>query len=278
MNAREIAVNHQSAMELTERALEAQDPEHAQVLFRQAFESERKAAELLEQFYDQEPTRSVLYRSAASLALDCGERQEARRLLQQGLEGRPPADIAQELIELLQAMESSGRAPITMEFDSLRKIYIDDLKDLYSAEKQILQATLRMVKKASERQLKVVLEQNINQVREHIERLDHIFEALGKSSRGKKCKGMEGLIEDGKELMQEDMPPEEMDAVLISSAQKIDHYMIAGYGTVCTYARILGDNLAWNLLQRTLAEKKETSIQLAQVVTTSVNVSIGAEA
>lgn len=108
-----------------------------------------------------------------------------------------------------------------MEMDSLRKLYVDELKDLYSAEKQILQALPRMAKKTKNEQLKKAFENHVEETRVQVERLDKIFELLGKSSRGKKCKGMEGLLEEGKEMMQEDMEPEVMDAALIASAQKV---------------------------------------------------------
>ena len=103
-----------------------------------------------------------------------------------------------------------------MEIDSLRKLYVEELKDLYSAEKQILQALPRMVKKASNPQLKAGFEEHLRQTEEQVRRLDRIFEALGKSGRGKKCKGMEGLLEEGKEVMQEDMDDETRDAALIA--------------------------------------------------------------
>jgi ferritin-like metal-binding protein YciE len=159
-----------------------------------------------------------------------------------------------------------------MEMDSLRKLYVDELKDLYSAEKQILQALPRMAKKASNEQLKKAFEMHVEETRGQVERLDRIFELLGKSSRGKKCKGMEGLLEEGKEMMQEDMEPEVMDAALIASAQKVEHYEIAGYGTVRTYAQLLGENQQAKLLQQTLDEEGNTDKKLTQLAESSINV------
>jgi ferritin-like metal-binding protein YciE len=159
-----------------------------------------------------------------------------------------------------------------MEMDSLRKLYVDELKDLYSAEKQILQALPRMAKKTKNEQLKKAFETHVEETRGQVERLDRIFELLGKSSRGKKCKGMEGLLEEGKEMMQEDMEPEVMDAALIASAQKVEHYEIAGYGTVRTYAQLLGEDQHVKLLQQTLDEEGKTDKLLTQLAESSINV------
>ena len=149
-----------------------------------------------------------------------------------------------------------------MEIDSLRKLYVEELKDLYSAEKQILQALPRMAKKAKNPQLKAGFEEHVRQTEEHVRRLDQIFEGLGKSPRGKKCKGMEGLLEEGKEVMQEDMDDETRDAALIAAAQRVEHYEIAGYGTVRTYAQLLGEKEAVKLLQQTLDEEGMTDKKL----------------
>ena len=158
-----------------------------------------------------------------------------------------------------------------MEIDSLRKLYVEELKDLYSAEKQILQALPRMAKKASNPQLKAGFEEHLRQTEEQVKRLDRIFEALGKSGRGKKCKGMEGLLEEGKEVMQEDMDDETRDAALIAAAQRVEHYEIAGYGTVRTYAQLLGEDAAVKLLQLTLDEEGATDKKLTALAE-SINV------
>jgi ferritin-like metal-binding protein YciE len=158
-----------------------------------------------------------------------------------------------------------------MEIDSLRKLYIEELKDLYSAEKQILQALPRMAKKASNPQLKAGFEEHLRQTEQHVQRLEQIFEALGKSPRGKKCKGMEGVIEEGKEVLQEDMDDETRDAALISAAQRVEHYEMAGYGTVRTYAQLLGERQAASLLQQTLDEEGQTDKKLTQLAE-SINV------
>jgi ferritin-like metal-binding protein YciE len=159
-----------------------------------------------------------------------------------------------------------------MEIDSLRKLYVEELKDLYSAEKQILQALPKMAKKASNQQLKAAFEEHLRQTEQQVQRLEQIFEALGKSPRGKKCKGMEGLIEEGKEVLQEDMDEETRDAALIAAAQRVEHYEIAGYGTVRTYAQLLGERDAARLLQQTLDEEGQTDKKLTQLAESSINV------
>ena len=164
-----------------------------------------------------------------------------------------------------------------MQIDSLRKLYIDELKDLYSAEKQILQALPRMAKKTKNEQLRAGFEAHAKQTEQQIERLDRIFEMIGKAPRGKKCKGMEGLLEEAKEMMQEDMEPEVLDAALISSAQKVEHYEIAGYGTVRTYAELLGEKEHAKLLQQTLDEEGQQDKKLTQLAESQINVEAMAE-
>jgi len=164
-----------------------------------------------------------------------------------------------------------------MEIDSLQKLYVDELKDIYSAEKQIIQALPRMAKKASNPQLRAAFEEHLEQTKGQVERLDRIFERLERSPRGKKCKGMEGLLEEGKEMMQEDMEPEVMDAALIAAAQKVEHYEIASYGTVRAYARILGEEADARLLQQTLDEEGAADKKLTQLAESSVNVEAAAE-
>jgi ferritin-like metal-binding protein YciE len=152
-----------------------------------------------------------------------------------------------------------------MELDSLQKLYVDELKDLHSAERQIIQALPKMIKAASSPELKSALEEHLNVTREQLARLDQIFEGLGKRATGKKCKGMEGLLEEGKELLQEDAAPEVLDAGIISAAQRVEHYEMAGYGTVRTYAQLLGEKDAAKLLQRTLDEEGDADKKLTQI-------------
>jgi len=158
-----------------------------------------------------------------------------------------------------------------MEMESLRELYVDKLKDLYSAENQIIKALPKMIKAASSPKLKAGFEQHLQQTRNQVERLEKIFEELDESPKGKKCKGMEGLIEEGKELMEEDAEPEVLDAGLIAAAQHVEHYEIAGYGCVRTYAELLGDKNAVKLLQQTLDEEKMTDEKLTTLAK-SINV------
>src|SRR5512147_632476 len=143
----------------------------------------------------------------------------------------------------------------TMKLDSLNKLYVDELKDIYSAETQITKALPRMAKTATSPELKAAFEAHLQQTYGQIERLERIFQTLEKSPRGKKCVGMEGLLEEGKEVMGEDIDPEVLDAALIAAAQKVEHYEISSYGTVRAYARLLGDNEAVRLLSQTLEEE-----------------------
>jgi ferritin-like metal-binding protein YciE len=159
-----------------------------------------------------------------------------------------------------------------MEVDSLRKLYVEELKDLYSAEKQILQALPKMVKKATNPQLKNAFQEHLEVTQVHVERLERIFEGLGKPARGKKCKAMEGLLEEGKEMMAEDMEDDVMDAALISAAQRVEHYEMAGYGTVRTWAQEMGETAAAKLLQETLDEERNADKSLTQLAETTINI------
>jgi ferritin-like metal-binding protein YciE len=159
-----------------------------------------------------------------------------------------------------------------MKLDTLKDLYVEELKDLYSAENQILKALPAMVKAAGSPDLKAGFEEHLNQTREHVSRLEQIFEGLGKNPKGKHCRGMEGVLEEGKELLKEDAEPEVLDAGLISAAQHVEHYEIAGYGVCRTYAKLLGDNKAAQLLQTTLNEEEMTDRKLTQLAESHINI------
>jgi ferritin-like metal-binding protein YciE len=159
-----------------------------------------------------------------------------------------------------------------MELDSLRALYVDELKDLYSAEGQILKALPRMIKAASNRDLKRALTEHERITRKQVQRLERIFKDLDESPRGKKCHGMEGLLEEGKELISEKPEPDVLDAGLISKAQHVEHYEIAGYGTVRAWAQQLGFDRHVELLQETLDEEGEADKRLSQLAESSINV------
>ncbi len=149
--------------------------------------------------------------------------------------------------------------------DSLRELYIDELKDLYSAEKQLTKALPKMAKAASSEELREGFEEHLEQTKGHVQRLEQIFTMLDAKPTGKKCMGMEGLIKEGAEIMGEDFSNDVMDAALISAAQRVEHYEIAAYGTVSAYADLLGESEHASLLRQTLDEEKQTDQKLTQL-------------
>jgi ferritin-like metal-binding protein YciE len=163
-----------------------------------------------------------------------------------------------------------------MKLASLHDLFVDQLKDLYSAENQLIKALPKMAKAASSKDLKKGFEGHLEQTKTHIERLEQIFEKLEVSPKGKKCKAMEGLIEEGKEAIEEDAEPEVRDAGLIAAAQRVEHYEMAGYGCVRTYAELMGHDDAVELLQTTLDEERETDENLTELAK-SINVEANKE-
>jgi ferritin-like metal-binding protein YciE len=159
-----------------------------------------------------------------------------------------------------------------MSVESLEKLLAHELKDLYSAEKQILQALPKLAKAARNPELKKAFETHLQQTEQQVKRIEKIFDAgLEGSPAGKKCKGMEGLVEEGKEILQEDMPDELRDAALIGAAQKVEHYEMAAYGTARAMAERLGMKEAVQLLQETLDEEGETDKLLTAIAERWVN-------
>src|ERR1700674_2196200 len=152
-----------------------------------------------------------------------------------------------------------------METNRLKHLYVEELKDLYSAENQLVKALPKMAKASTSEDLRAGFEEHLNQTKEHVARLEKIFKALGESPKGKQCKGMEGLIKEGAEMIEEDPAPEELDAGLISAAQRVEHYEMAGYGCVSAYAKLLGEDQALSLLRQTFEEEKETDKKLTQL-------------
>ena len=152
-----------------------------------------------------------------------------------------------------------------MKENQLRELYVEELRDLYSAEKQLVKALPRMAKAATSSDLRSGFEDHLEQTKGHLSRLEQIFDSLDESPNGKTCKGMEGLIKEGSEMIEEDPEEEQLDAGLISAAQRVEHYEIAGYGCVRTYAQLLGDDEAVSLLEETLKEEKETDAKLTQL-------------
>lgn len=149
--------------------------------------------------------------------------------------------------------------------EGLKDLYIDELRDLYNAETQLLKALPKMAKAASSEELREGFEEHLDQTRGHVERIEKIFKSLGESPKGKKCVGMEGLVKEGSELMEEDFEGAMMDAALIGAAQRVEHYEIAAYGTASEFAKLLGENEHVSLLEETLQEEKETDEKLTEL-------------
>lgn len=158
-----------------------------------------------------------------------------------------------------------------MPLQTLQDLYVSELKDLYNAEQQLLKALPKMAKGASSRELKDAFNQHLQQTQHQVERLDRIFKNLGKTPRGKKCVGMQGLIDEGNELLKEKADPSVKDAGLISAAQRVEHYEMAGYGTVRTFAQMLGFHDAAKALQETLDEEGDTDHKLTQLAESMIN-------
>jgi ferritin-like metal-binding protein YciE len=148
---------------------------------------------------------------------------------------------------------------------SLKDLYVDELKDLLNAEHQIIKALPKMAKHASAEELRSAFENHLQQTKRQVGRLEKVFESLGEKPKGKKCLGMEGLLEEGAEIMEEDFEDAVMDAALISAAQRVEHYEIAAYGTVCAYAEQMGESEQASLLRETLQEEKETDQKLTEL-------------
>src|SRR5829696_9130150 len=143
-----------------------------------------------------------------------------------------------------------------MSLDSLENLFLEELKDVYNAEKQLVRALPRMAKAAESPELQQAFTKHLRETEGHVQRLERIFRSLGETPRGKKCKGMEGLVEEGKEILEEDGASEVIDAALISAAQRVEHYEIAAYGCLSTYAQLLGFNAAAQLLEQNLNEEE----------------------
>lgn len=152
-----------------------------------------------------------------------------------------------------------------MKITSLRDLWVDELKDLLNAENQILKALPKMAKAAADDELRAAFDEHLGQTQGHVERLEAIFSEIDESAKGKKCKGMEGIISEGKEMLELDLPENVCDAALIAAAQRVEHYEIAAYGTVRTYAEILGERKAVRLLGQTLQEEKDTDERLTSI-------------
>ncbi len=158
-----------------------------------------------------------------------------------------------------------------MALESLRDLLVDQLKDLYSAETQLVKALPKMAKGASNEELKQAIEEHLAETKNQVQRLERIFEELDESPKGKKCKGMEGLIEEGAEVLDEDGEESVIDAGIIAAAKRVEHYEIAAYGCARTFASRLGMDDAVNLLQETLDEEANCDKKLTDLAESMIN-------
>jgi ferritin-like metal-binding protein YciE len=152
-----------------------------------------------------------------------------------------------------------------MQKDSLQELYIDELRDLYNAETQLVKALPKMAKASSSDELREAFENHLRETSEHVSRLEQIFEQLEEKPSGKKCRGMEGLVKEGAETMEEEYGDNVMDAAIIGAAQRVEHYEMAGYGTVRAIAELLGREQDVSLLEQTLVEEKKADAKLTEL-------------
>jgi ferritin-like metal-binding protein YciE len=158
-----------------------------------------------------------------------------------------------------------------MKLDSLKDLYLEQLKDLYSAETQLVEALPKMAEAASARDLRQAFTEHLRQTQEQVRRLERIFQDLGENPKGHTCEGMKGLLKEGEEMIKMRGEPAVLDAGLIAAAQRVEHYEIAGYGTVRTYAELLGRDEHVSLLERSLQEEEDTDERLTQLAESHVN-------
>ena len=173
--------------------------------------------------------------------------------------------------------EQNLSAEAIVSINSLQDLYLEQLHDLYDAENQLIKALPELAEASSSEELRSGIEEHLEQTKEHAQRLETIFERLGEKAKGKKCKGMEGVIKEGSEILDEDMAEDTKDAAIIAAAQKVEHYEIASYGTARTFANLLGDEEAAELLEQTLEEEKETDQKLTALAE-EINVEASSEA
>lgn len=158
-----------------------------------------------------------------------------------------------------------------MKLGSLHELLINELKDLYSAENQLVKVLPRIAKKAATPELQDAINEHLEETKGQVERLEQIFEELEEKPRGHKCKAMEGLLEEGKEIMQADAEDAVRDAALIAACQRVEHYEIAGYGSARTFAQHLGLDSVVELLEATLEEEKNADQKLTDIAEESIN-------
>lgn len=159
-----------------------------------------------------------------------------------------------------------------MKFESLHDLYLNELRDLYGAEQQIVKALPKVIDKTTSPQLRQALENHLEQTRGHVTRLEEIFRMHGEEAKKVKCKGMDGILDEGDDLIGKDATPEVRDAAIVSACQRVEHYEMAVYGSVRTYAQQMGHDRAAAILQQTLDEEKQADALLTQVAQSRVNI------
>ena len=160
-------------------------------------------------------------------------------------------------------------ALFSIDINNLQDLFVEQLRDLYDGERQITHALPQMIEKASNTQLKNALQEHLDVTHQQIQRLEQIFQSLGQKAKGESCKGMEGIIDEGEDLVSKGNDPGVVDASIITAAQRVEHYEIAGYGTVRTYAQQLGRQDFARLLEQTLSEEKDADQVLNQIANTA---------
>lgn len=158
-----------------------------------------------------------------------------------------------------------------MQLSTLDDLFVKELRDMYSAERQLIQTLPKMAKKANSQELAQAIEVHLGETEQQAERLEKVFEMLDVSSRGPVCKGMKGIIDEGKDVLEESEEPDVLDAGIIASAQKVEHYEIASYGTICEYAQVLGHTEIADLLHKTLEEEKAADEKLSALAEQGIN-------
>ena len=159
-----------------------------------------------------------------------------------------------------------------MKINNLQELYVEELRDLYSAETQLVKALPKIANAVTSDELRTALEDHLEQTKEHVNRLEQIFEGLKESPKGKKCKAMEGLLKEGDELLEEDIAEHVLDAALIAACQRCEHYEIAVYGTLATFAKLMGRDEDVDLLGQTLDEEKEADETLTDIAESTINI------
>lgn len=159
-----------------------------------------------------------------------------------------------------------------MQLETLHDLYLTELRDLYSAENQIVKALPKVIEKTTNPELRQALESHLEETRGHVARLEEVFQMHGEEAKKQKCKGMQGVLDEGEEMLGYDAPPEVRDAAIISACQRVEHYEMAAYGSVRTYAEQMGHERAAALLQQTLDEEKEADEKLTDIAESRVNI------